>query len=318
MKIYRNRQQMAQDPKAPTGAAAAIGNFDGVHRGHQALIALAKTRAQQSQSAAGVLTFDPHPARYFAPDLAPPTLSPLPRKLELLEETGLDFTVVEPFGAALADMSAEDFVNIVLARDLGLRHVIVGFHFHFGKGRKGDPDMLKTLGKGVGLQVDVVSEVTVAGMSCSSTKIREFVLEGRVEGAQMLLGRPFEVTGRVEKGAQRGRTLGFPTANLVCQGDLLPKPGVYAAWVQGVAGDGVKDLRCAAAVNVGHNPTFTPDGKVQVEAHLIDFVGNLYDTTLRVHFATRLRDEKRFDNVDALVAQMRQDVDQARTACPAD
>jgi riboflavin kinase/FMN adenylyltransferase len=203
----------------------------------------------------------------------------------------------------------------VLARDLGASHVVVGYDFSFGKGRRGDAAMLEELGARFGFGVSVVRRVSVHGLTCSSTKVREFALEGKVEGAEVLLGRPLEITGEVVRGTGRGRGLGFPTANLRPEAELLPKPGIYAARAVdvGAAGWGAgPGPRIPAAVSVGTNPTFETAGAVMVEAHLIDFDGDLYGRRLRLELAARLRDERRFDSAEALVAQIRADVAEAR------
>lgn len=316
MRIIAGRAKLGEAGRRPRTPSLALGNFDGVHRGHRALIDLACARAVQSGGEAGVLTFDPHPAAYFAPNLVPPMLTPMPRRLELLAETDLDFAIVEPFDRGLAEMEAPDFIKTVLAHDIGARHVIVGYDFHFGKGRQGDGDLLRSLGRVMGIDVDVVEAVTVSGLVCSSTKIREFVLEGRVEGARLLLGRPYEISGTVIAGEKRGRTLGFPTANIEPDGELLPRPGIYAGFAVGLGDTPVTaGLRCAAAISVGTNPTFSGTGQLSIEAHLVDFVGNLYGARLRLELVMRLRDEQRFDNVDALLAQMREDVARTREHC---
>jgi len=380
MRVFRGRAALA-DEDITRGSALAMGNFDGVHRGHQALVKSARDHAQKNGLKAGVLTFDPHPARFFAPQLAPPMLTSLSRRLELLDALELDFVVVEPFDEALAGMEAEPFVDTVLGRDLAVQHVVVGYDFRFGKGRRGDGALLTERAHALGISTQIVKQVSIDGLAASSTKIREFILEGRVDGAQMLLGRPCELVGRVVQGAQRGRGLGYPTANLEPEGELIPRPGIYAAWAvvmsssigaadsnqsrAGNAGGGAEPLvapvgktsgeqpgqtrgetagalaeasveasveassapdlasaepgplRCPAAVSVGTNPTFSSDGDLVVEAHLLDFVGNLYGTRVRLEFVARLRNEQRFETVDALSAQIREDVAKTRALCEA-
>jgi riboflavin kinase/FMN adenylyltransferase len=302
------RQQLASAiPGRET--VLAIGVFDGVHRGHRALIAEAAAAAAKLHGTPGVLTFDPHPARFFAPQLAPPMILSLPRRLELLQQAGAKFAVVEPFDAAFSRLDAAAFVRDVLAGDLGARHVVVGYDFTFGSGRSGTPPLLVDLGSQLGMTVDVVGQVLVDNLVCSSTKIREFAMEGRMEGAALLLGRPFEVTGTVVRGAARGRTLGFPTANLRPHADLLPRTGIYAAWAR--MPDDPTFARMAA-VSIGVNATFTAGGSVSLEAYLLDFDGDLYDKDLRLEFATRLRDEMRFASAEALVSEIRNDVARTR------
>jgi riboflavin kinase/FMN adenylyltransferase len=309
MKVIRGRARLLADPaQAPRGPAVAIGNFDGVHRGHQALVAAARAAAG-TDGEAGVLTFDPHPARFFAPALAPPMLLPLERRLELLAEAGAVFAVVEPFDRALAAMDPETFVKEVLVGALAARHVVVGYDFSFGRGRAGRAADLEALGRAHGFGVTVVPAVTVDGLVCSSTKIREFLLEGRVEGAALLLGRPFDLTGEVVRGAARGRTIGVPTANLRPDSELVPKTGIYAARAR--RPDDPRFCH-AAALSIGTNPTFVEGGGVTVEAHLLDFEGDLYGARLRLELVARLRDERRYGSVEELLAAIQQDIARTR------
>jgi riboflavin kinase/FMN adenylyltransferase len=291
----------------------AIGNFDGVHRGHQALVAAARSEAQGRGTEAGVLTFDPHPARFFAPALAPPLLLPLPRRLELLGEAGAGFAVVEPFDAQLAAMEPDHFVAEVLVGSLAVGHVVVGYDFSFGRKRRGNAARLSELGRQLGFGVTVVAPVSADGLTCSSTKIRESLLEGRIEGAALLLGRPPEISGEVVRGASRGRGLGFPTANLRPELEVVPfRSGIYAARALVLDGSGAT---FAAAVSIGTNPTFTPSGvtPLTVEAHLLDYPGaDLYGQRLRVLFVSRLRDERRFDRIEDLMAEIGRDVERTR------
>ena len=309
--VRGGRAQLRAILGRPTRAAAiAVGNFDGVHRGHQALIATARSLVGPEGDVIAY-TFDPHPARLFAPRLAPPLLLSLDRRAELLGEAGADIVVVEPFTRDFAAIQAESFVKHVLANDLEARHVVVGYDFSFGSGRRGNTDTLVALGAEAAMGVSIVRRVSVHGITCSSTRIREFALEGQVEGAEVLLGRPLELTGRVVHGAARGRTIGFPTANVVPDAGILPKPGIYAARARLVsAADETTTWACA--LSIGSNPTFTTAGEVTVEAHLLDFSGDLYDQTLRLELVQRLRDEQRFDSVEALVAKITDDVARTR------
>ena len=294
--------------------AIVIGNFDGVHRGHQALIATARRLADASGGEVVALTFDPHPARLLAPALAPPLITTLERRAELLGEAGADVVVLEPFTHEFAAIQAEDFATEVLHRGFRPSYVVVGYDFSFGRGRRGDTAMLESLGSQLGFGVSIVRRVAIHGLTCSSTKVREFVLEGRVEGAEVLLGRPFEITGEVVRGAGRGRGLGFPTANIRPEAELLPKPGIYAcraSILEDAAGGGGGSKKLAA-LSIGTNPTFVSAGKLSVEAYLFDHDGDLYGKRLRLEVAARLRDELRFESVDALVAQIHADVARTR------
>jgi riboflavin kinase / FMN adenylyltransferase len=288
----------------------AVGNFDGVHRGHQALVAAAVARARASGGAAVVLTFDPHPARVLRPQAAPAALTTLAQKEELVAALGIDRMVVVPFDARLAALSAENFAREVLQQALGARHVVVGESFRFGRGREGDPRRLEALGASLGFAVEVVPPLVEGGRPISSSRVREALERGDVGEARKLLGRDYFVDGEVVRGDGRGRTIGVPTANLAREEQILPAHGVYAARCRPGAG-----AWHAAAVNVGERPTFG-GGRVRLEAHLLDFEGDLYGARLRVAFNERLRGEQRFDSKDALVAQIRRDIEAARTRLP--
>lgn len=295
----------------PAPLAVAVGNFDGVHLGHRALLDAARDKARAGGGRAAVLTFTPHPARLFAPDRAPPLILSLERRLQLIEAAGIELAVVEPFTRAFAAIEADDFVRDVLARDLGAREVVVGYDFSFGRGRAGRPDRLSALGKQLGLGVEIVQPVAVAGVTCSSTRVRELVRDGRVAEAAALLGRPYEIEGVVARGAGRGRTLGYPTANLAPEAELLPGLGIYAGRAEVL--DGAEaGLRQVAAVSIGRNPTFAGDGGTVVEAYLLDYEGDLYGRRIRLELGERLRDELRFESVEALVAKIADDVARVR------
>ena len=290
--------------------ALAIGNFDGVHLGHAALLAEARARAARDGGPSAVLTFTPHPARLFAPDRAPPLITSLERRLDLLAEAGIDIAIVEPFTRAFAGIEATAFVHDVLARQLGARDVIVGYDFSFGRDRAGTVAVLRELGAADGLGVAVIPPVSVDGVPCSSTRIRQLVSAGDTTAAARLLGRPFEIEGPVARGAGRGRGLGFPTANIVPEAELRPKLGIYAARALILDGPLAGTGR-PAALSVGTNPQFA-GAAVTIEAYLLDFDGDLYDHRVRVEVGERLRDERRFESIDALIAQIRQDVARVR------
>jgi riboflavin kinase / FMN adenylyltransferase len=313
--FIRGRNRITLDlGRALRSPAVAIGNFDGVHLGHTALLEEALRITRTSGGEAVALTFDPHPARFFAPSLAPPMLTPLSRRIELLQDAGAEVVLVEPFTAEFAGMPAEDFIERVLAQDMGARHVVVGADFSFGRNRRGNTNLLASMGRRLGIGVSVVPQITANGLVCSSTKIREFVLEGRVEGASLLLGRPFEIDGQVVRGAGRGRTLGVPTINLAYQGEILPKPGVYAGRARRIDSD---PTEFAAAISIGSNPTFTKPGDPDlfIEAHLLDFSGDLYDASMRVAFVAHLREQRRYASVDELVAAIQSDIARTREIC---
>jgi len=292
------------DAGALRGCAAAIGNFDGVHLGHRRLLETAQARAATHRSLSVALTFEPHPAQVLRPRMAPPTLTPLPRKLELLEEAGMDATVVLPFDLVYAATPAVEFVRRDLCARLGASDVVVGYDFTAGHERA-RVDALRDMLLACGIGLSVIQPVTADGLTVSSTKVREFLLEGNVEGASLLLGRPHDVEALVERGAGRGRRLGFATANLRPDG-LLPALGVYAAHAR--LGDRTFDAVC----NVGVKPTVEESGPIGLEAHLLGHDGSdLYGERVRVEFVARIRPERRFPSLDALRAQIGTDVETA-------
>jgi riboflavin kinase/FMN adenylyltransferase len=287
--------------------AVAVGNFDGVHRGHQALAAAALEEARRLGGTAAVLTFDPHPARVLQPGRAPSALMTLDQKAEVLAALGIHHLAVLEFTPEVAAQDAGEFVRGVLSGALGARVVVVGANFRFGRGRAGDAALLEGLGRTLGFAVRVVEPVLHDGEPVSSTRIREAVEQGAMERAAALLGRDYVVDGQVVKGDARGRALGFPTANVDPVNETLPARGVYACWFR-VAGE---ERRWPAAVNVGQRPTFQGQG-LSVEAHLLGFSGDLYGKEARVSFVQRLREEQRFDGVEALRAQIEKDIARAR------
>lgn len=291
----------------PSGleTAVTVGSFDGLHLGHQHLLGRTLELASGQGLAPWVLTFEPHPARALAPDLSPPLLLGLERKLRALASAGFS-VLAQSFDQDFARLEPAEFVEQVLGA-LGARAVVVGDDFTFGRGRAGKADELRVLvEKILGGRVEVCDKLAVDGMIASSTRIRAFLLQGRVEAAQTLLGRPYVVAGRVERGQGRGRGLGIPTANLCSPAELLPARGVYVCWAH-LPGRGRARL---AVTNIGHNPTFG-QGPRTIESHLLDFDEDLLGQALALSFCARLRDERRFDGPDALVAQIRQDMDQA-------
>jgi len=281
--------------------AVAIGNFDGVHRGHQELVAVTRERALSLSGTATALTFEPHPARVLAPGRAPAALCTLAQKVELLGTLGLDRVAILPFTPEVAGLAAEEFASRFLAGLLAARVVVVGEGFRFGRGRAGDLQTLRDVGERLGFEVVAVAPVTHAGAPISSSRIRHALGHGEVDEARALLGRAYSVDGRVVRGDGRGRSLGIPTANLESENEILPAPGVYAGTCRLASGDVLP-----AVINRGHRPTFGA-GVETLEAHLLGFEGDIYGTLLRVTFEARLRGEKRFDGPEALVAQIRED-----------
>jgi riboflavin kinase/FMN adenylyltransferase len=304
---------LAACPRPERGTVVTIGAYDGVHEGHRALIARVKAMAAELGCDTAVVTFDRHPATVVRPDSAPRLLTDIDQKLELLAATGVDHAVVIHFDEARSKESAEDFVRDVLVGCLGARAVVVGHDFHFGHGRRGNVPMLQDLGAELGFDVLGISLVGDEE-PISSTRVRGLLADGDVAGAARLLGRTHEVRGIVVQGDARGRDLGFPTANVAVPADiLLPADGIYAGWY--VHPDG---SRSAAAISLGRRPTFYDDAPASLlEAHLLDFSGDLYGQPARVQFVERLRGERKFDGVDALVAQIGQDVADTRAALTA-
>jgi riboflavin kinase / FMN adenylyltransferase len=275
--------------------SVAIGTFDGVHLGHREVI-----RGNDT-----VLTFDPHPLSVINPEATPKLVTPFAIKRDLIAGLDVEELVVIPFDRDFAGRAPQEFVEDVLLRRLGAERVSVGENFRFGRGAKGDPDMLRSYEE---LETRVVPLVEVAGETVSSSHIRGLVAAGEVGKAAEFLGGPFLMEGEVVAGDRRGRDLGMPTANLVPDDALVsPGHGVYAAWAHGYP----------AAVNVGVRPMFETGRGLLVEAYLIDFDGDLYGEVLRIAFLERMRGERRFDSVDALVEQMRRDVERARRICSA-
>ncbi len=301
-------------PRPIGGCAVTIGAYDGVHLGHRAVIAEVRRLAADRDLASAVVTFDRHPAMVVRPESAPRLLTDLDQKLELLEATGVDYALVVTFDGARAHEPAEDFVVEVLVGCLGAKAVVVGEDFHFGHERRGNVALLRLMGETHGFEVVGLALVQAgdgpdgAG-HVSSTAIRRALADGDLQRANALLGRPHEVRGVVVQGDKRGKELGFPTANVNVPGEiLLPADGIYGGWYVGED----REVR-PAALSIGRRPTFYATAHASLlEAHLLDFDGNLYGEHARVRFVARLRDEVKFDSVDALVDQMHLDIAKTR------
>lgn len=296
------------DP-ADRGAAAAIGNFDGVHLGHQAVLAHARREAGRLGVAAGVMTFEPHPRQYFAPDAPPFRLMNPAARAHRLEKLGIDILYEVPFTAALAGLSAEDFARVIVAGRLGLSHVVVGADFCFGRGRSGNAGTLRDLGERFGFGVTVADMVDLGAGEVSSTAIRAALSEGRPRDAAAMLGHWHRIEGPVIRGDQRGRDLGYPTANMSIAGLHPPRFGVYAVRVDVLGGPFAGSYGGAASIGV--RPMFG-ENLPNCETFLFDFKGDLYGTTLSVALVDYLRPEMRFDSLDGLIAQMGADCARAR------
>ncbi len=281
--------------------------------GHRAILDTVVSRARSLDGEAVVLTFDPHPRRVLHPERAPKLLTTLEQRLELLEAAGVDAVIVEPFTREFARTSADVFIRDVIHRRIHPLEVYVGYDFHFGRDREGSMRLLSELGPRLGFSVTIISEVVVDEGDVNSTRIRQVLAEGRVAEAAAMLGRPYTVRGRVALGDQRGRTLGFPTANLDPENEVLPGAGVYAGRLRLLdEGDPPRGTIFAAVTNVGTRPTFRAGGEVLAEAHLLDFHGDLYGRRVELSFLACLRAERRFPSVDELRAQIASDVEEAR------
>lgn len=304
MEIIRGHQHARRHDRW-TRAAIAIGNFDGVHLGHRALIARACERARATGGQAVALTFDPHPSAVVG-GRAPRAICSLERRLELLAEAGLDAVVVEPFTRELAALPAEQFVDDILVGALRGTAIVVGYDFAYGAGRGGTTATLEAHGARAGFEVAIVAPVELDGGPVSSSRIRGLLGEGKLAEAARLLGRPWDVDGVVVHGAKRGRTIGIPTANIAPTSDLVIAPGIYACTL---TADGAP---LPAVASLGRNPTFVDQGGLVLEVHVLDWDGDLYDRRVRTTFAAWLRDEAKFASVDALLVQIREDIALAR------
>ncbi len=291
-------------PEGPA-AAVALGVFDGVHLGHRAILTRAVERARQAGLAAVACTFDPHPLEVLRPEQAPIPIATVEERLALMAEAGIETTVVVAFTPELARMEPETFVEEVLLGRLRAREIVVGFNHTFGRGARGNPDLLRALGERLGFRTHVMPPLLLDGAPVSSSGIRAALAEGRVETAARMLGRPYAIGGTVESGAGRGRGLGFPTANVRPDRPVLVAAGVYVGQLE------VQGQRRPAVVNVGVRPTFG-EQRLVVEAHLLDFEGVLYGQRVRLGFLGRLRPERRFASVEALREQIAADVAEAR------
>ncbi len=298
------------EPRGWPRPAVTVGNFDGVHRGHQALVAQAVADARSTRGTAVVLTFDPHPSRVLAPERAPATLMTMDQKVERLAALGVDRVAVLPFTPSLAAQPAAEFAQAVLHRALQATTVVVGAGFRFGRSRAGDVTLLRRLGGSLGFRVHGMRPVFHQGAPISSTRVREALARGDVEAAAEMIGRPFFIEGTVVRGLARGRTLGIPTANLGPVNETLPGNGVYACWIR--VGGPERPLWPAVA-NVGRRPTFG-GAETTVEAHVLDVDTDMYGQPARLAFQSRLRPEQTFPGPDALVAQIQRDIERGREA----
>ena len=286
-----------------------LGNFDGVHLGHQRIFEDLREEARKIDGEAVVFTFDPHPLQILDPPKCPPAITPFKKKLMLLQKLGIDVVIVAAFDLDLANLTPEAFVKGVLVDKIGARKILVGFNYFFGKNRRGNVERLKRLGQKYGFEVKVVDAMTVNDIPVSSSKIREFIQNGKMPEAAQLLGRNYLLIGKVIWGADRGKKLGFPTANLEVLNGLYPKTGVYA--VEVIMGD----KTYPGVADVGYNPTFG-ENPLSVEVHILDFSRDIYGEEIQLIFHERIRDEKAFENPESLAQQIRKDIDAAKKILP--
>lgn len=302
MQVHRGIPEQTQ-----TAAVLTIGNFDGVHLGHQALLSLLIAKARELGLPAVVLTFEPHPREFFSPADAPARLASLREKLLLLDSAGVDQTYILRFDAQLAAQSADSFIRDTLVRGLGVRHLFVGDDFRFGARRQGSFAMLREAGLAQGFGVESMPTLDVDGERVSSSAVRAALREADLGHAARLLGRPYSIAGRVSHGDKIGRQLGFPTANIQMKHRRPALTGVYAVRVEGLDGRSITGV-----ANVGVRPTATARGRARLEVHLFDWTQNCYGAHIRVHFLHKLRDEHKFESLDALRAQIARDAQAAR------
>jgi len=289
------------------GSCVTIGNFDGVHIGHQRLIARVRDRAAGLGLPSVVITFEPHPLRFFTGKKTPPFITLYEQRSELINALGIDHQLCLEFNQELASMSPEEFVRRILVEGLNVRELVIGYDYAFGKGRAGNYALLTVLGKKWGFGVEQLEPVMVDQAIVSSTRIRDLVEAGDVWAAKSLLGRFYRVSGTVIHGLDRGgRLLGFPTANVHLVDELFPKTGVYCCWAE------VDGYVHQAVANIGYNPTFGND-VLSVEVHILDLNADLYDKTLKVHFVQRLRGERKFSGLEELKTQIGKDIALGRT-----
>lgn len=283
-----------------------IGNFDGVHIGHQKIFEYVKKKAKQINGTSVVITFEPHPIRVLYENHPLKLITTCQDKIKLIEKCGVDVTVCIPFTVEFSRIEAQDFVKEILVENFRAKWIVVGYDYRFGRERKGDKELLKRLGKSLGFKVTVLKAYRKSGKIISSTAVRNALIEGRIKEANSFLGRAYHIDGEVIKGAQRGSTLlGYPTANILPKQEIIPKEGVYVVKVTIP-----EDKTYNAVANIGRNPTFGGD-RLSYEVHIINFRGDLLGKMIRVHFIERLRDEKKFNGPEELKEAISQDIESA-------
>ena len=303
MRVIHDLNELRRPLKNPV---LTIGNFDGVHKGHLALFDKVKERAKAIDGQSVVMTFDPHPVKVMKPGNGPPLITPIEQKLELISNAGIDVILCLSFTPEFASISAEDYVQDILVDKVGVKEIVVGYDYTFGRKRQGNVTLLREMGEKLGFRVHLMDPVHLDDTVVSSTSIRELVQEGNLSDVKKFLGRDYQICGTVIKGKDRGgRLLGVPTANLKPVDELIPKRGVYAVTVV------VNDHTWHGVTNIGYNPTFGDDA-LTVETHLLDFSEDIVGKTIKIKFVKRLRDEKTFGDVKELSDQIARDSEQAR------
>ena len=308
MEIIKGIENLKRSFRSPV---VTLGNFDGVHLGHQRIFQRVKEEASKIHGEGVVITFEPHPLKVLAPERFLPLLTPFRKKMMLIEKSGIETVLCIDFSLAFSEIPPLEFIKDILVDKVKVKKVIIGYNYHFGKGQKGDAQTLKDTGKLFDFEVEVVEPLKVIQTIVSSSKIRNLIQSGEVEEASKLLGRDYPVIGKVVEGAKRGQTLGFPTANLEISDELYPKAGVYAVQV-------VWHQECFHGVaNVGLNPTFSPEqagkGKpISLEVYILNFNRNIYGEEIQVDFIRRIRDEVRFDSPTRLIHQIQKDIQWAQ------
>ncbi len=308
MRIYEGSAELGD---AASGCVLTVGNFDGVHLGHQRLLRAVIERGRALGRPTALHTFDPHPRKVLSPESAPPQLMTWEQLARALGQAGIDVIVREPFTPEFALLTPQAFLRDVIRARFRPTEIYVGRDFHFGRGRSGSGETLLRLGPELGMRVEIISQVKAGQRDVSSTRIRDALALGDVAEASLCLDRPYAISGAVVQGEMRGRTLGFPTLNLETENELIPAHGVYATTVQFLDDAGLEGVGRPSVTNVGTRPTFEP-GRVLVEAHLIDMEGDFYGRQMEVSFRARIRAERKFSGPDALKEQVARDVESAR------
>ncbi len=304
MEIIKGIENLKRSFRNPV---VTLGNFDGVHLGHQDIFKRVKEEALKIHGEGVVITFEPHPLKVFAPEKFLPLLTPFRKKMLLIQKSGIETVFCLEFSVAFSEVSPSEFIKSILVQRVKVKEIIIGYNYHFGKGQKGDAQTLIDSGKIFDFDVEVVEPFRIGQTIVSSSRIRDLIQRGEIEGASNLLGRDYPIIAKVVEGAKRGRTLGFPTANLEISDELYPKPGVYAVEVEW------RQQHLNGLANIGTNPTFLSeeDGKgkpISLEVHILNFNRYIYGEEIQVNFRRRIRDEVRFESPSLLVERIKKDI----------